>query len=626
MQTIELQVREKHLSFVDGSPKVYLVSQNDDYVMRIDVDDRRTAMFAVFIRDGESVSCQIDTDGYVLNKDGERNVPLWALDAPQMTVGVISDNYSTDPLVYYVHGSIKDFYEEEIVEPDNPLIEQLIALVNATVAPDIEVLTQTEDEYVLQMTDKDGTIVTPNLKGRRGEKGEPGEIGDTGADAYEIAVEAGFDGTREEWLLSLKGERGVQGKRGEKGDAFTYADFTPAQLAALKGQKGDTGERGERGLTGEKGDPFTYEDFTQAQLDALKVKGDKGDTGEKGDPFTYNDFTPAQLESLRGAQGIQGEKGDPFAVAKTYASIAAMNADFSNPNVREGQFVMISSNEQDPDNAKLYVKGESAYTFVTDLSGAQGIKGDRGIQGIQGERGLQGVGVASAAINANDELVLTLTDSSTTNAGVVRGAQGLKGDKGDPFTYADFTPAQLAALKGEKGDKGDAFTYADFTPAQLAELKGETGANGKSAYQVAVDNGYTGTQEQWLASLVGAKGDTGQTGETGVGVSSASVNASNHLIITLTNGTSIDAGYVKGDTGQTGATGATGNGIQSATFANGNLTLHYTDGTSSNAFYVKGDKGDKGDTGATYTLTNADKSQIAQIVLGLLPAAESGSY
>jgi hypothetical protein len=32
---------------------------------------------------------------------------------------------------------------------------------------------------------------------------------------------------------------------------------------------------------------------------------------------------------------------------------------------------------------------------------------------------------------------------------------GTKGDKGDPFTYEDFTPEQLAALKGEKGDKGE---------------------------------------------------------------------------------------------------------------------------------------------------------------------------
>jgi hypothetical protein len=63
-------------------------------------------------------------------------------------------------------------------------------------------------------------------------------------------------------------------------------------------------------------------------------------------------------------------------------------------------------------------------------------------------------------------------------------------DKGDPFTYDDFTPEQLAALKG---DKGDPFEYADFTPEQLAGLKGEQGEPGtpgqagKSAYQSYLD-------------------------------------------------------------------------------------------------------------------------------------------
>lgn len=33
--------------------------------------------------------------------------------------------------------------------------------------------------------------------------------------------------------------------------------------------------------------------------------------------------------------------------------------------------------------------------------------------------------------------------------------KGEKGDKGDPFTYNDFTPEQLANLTGPKGDKGD---------------------------------------------------------------------------------------------------------------------------------------------------------------------------
>ncbi|MED4861354.1 collagen-like protein [Bacillus atrophaeus] len=38
---------------------------------------------------------------------------------------------------------------------------------------------------------------------------------------------------------------------------------------------------------------------------------------------------------------------------------------------------------------------------------------------------------------------------------------------------------------------------------------------GKSAYDIAVDNGFSGTVEEWLASLKGEKGDKGSTGATG---------------------------------------------------------------------------------------------------------------
>lgn len=53
--------------------------------------------------------------------------------------------------------------------------------------------------------------------------------------------------------------------------------------------------------------------------------------------------------------------------------------------------------------------------------------------------------------------------------------QGLKGDKGDPFTYDQFTPAQLEGLKG---DKGNPFTYSDFTSEQLEALRGPRGEKG----------------------------------------------------------------------------------------------------------------------------------------------------
>lgn len=62
-----------------------------------------------------------------------------------------------------------------------------------------------------------------------------------------------------------QGPQGEQGVQGPKGDAFTYEDFTPEQLAALKGPKGDKGDTGAVGATGPQG-----------------PKGDTGETGPQG--------------------------------------------------------------------------------------------------------------------------------------------------------------------------------------------------------------------------------------------------------------------------------------------------------------------------------------------------------
>ncbi|OUO78671.1 hypothetical protein B5F53_09655 [Blautia sp. An249] len=115
---------------------------------------------------------------------------------------------------------------------------------------------------------------------------------------------------------------------------------------------------------------------------------------------------------MQGEQGPKGEKGDPFAIAKTFTSIAEMNAGFSADGVKEGQFVLIDTGSvEDEDNAKLYVKGSTSYTYITDLSGANGMTGPQGPQGKQGIQGEKG-------------------DT---------GEQGPKGDTGE---------------KGEKGDTG----------------------------------------------------------------------------------------------------------------------------------------------------------------------------
>ena len=76
------------------------------------------------------------------------------------------------------------------------------------------------------------------------------------------------------------GPQGPQGEKGNKGDAFTYADFTAEQLAALKGEKGDTGAQGPKGDTGATG-PQGPKGDTGAQGET-GPQGPKGDTGAAG--------------------------------------------------------------------------------------------------------------------------------------------------------------------------------------------------------------------------------------------------------------------------------------------------------------------------------------------------------
>ena len=124
---------------------------------------------------------------------------------------------------------------------------------------------------------------------------------------------------------------------------------------SLKGQKGDTGAQGPQG-----------------------IQGPKGDTGAQG------------IQGIQGPKGDKGDQGNPFVIKKAYASVSAMNADFSNSAISLYDFVIINSNVDDPDNSKLYMKGATAFEFVTDLSGATGIQGPKGDTGATGATGPQG--------------------------------------------------------------------------------------------------------------------------------------------------------------------------------------------------------------------------------------------
>ncbi|GLP64305.1 hypothetical protein TUSST3_09250 [Streptomyces sp. TUS-ST3] len=86
------------------------------------------------------------------------------------------------------------------------------------------------------------------------------------------------------------------------------------------------------------------------------------------------------------------------------------------------------------------------------------------------------------------------------------GADGATGPQGDPGGQG---PTGATGPQGPKGDQGDQ------GPAGTDGAPGTPGDDGLSAYEIAVADGFTGTEAEWLASLIGPKGDQGDPGATG---------------------------------------------------------------------------------------------------------------
>lgn len=81
---------------------------------------------------------------------------------------------------------------------------------------------------------------------------------------------------------------------------------------------------------------------------------------------------------------------------------------------------------------------------------------------------------------------------------------GAKGDKGDDGLEGPEGPIGYPGVQGQKGDKGD---KGD---------DGENGTSGLSAYELAVINGFTGNESQWILSLQGSQGPVGDQGNPGL--------------------------------------------------------------------------------------------------------------
>ena len=144
------------------------------------------------------------------------------------------------------------------------------------------------------------------------------------------------------------------------------------------------------------------------------------------------------------------------------------------------------------------------------LQGERGAQGERGIQGLQGVQGLQGLPGVKGDAGAKGE-------QGERGLQGLQGARGLQGERGLPGAdgaKGDKGEQGERGLTGAKGDKGsDGLDGKDGLPG----AKGVDGKDGKSAYQIAVANGFSGDEAAWLLSLKGEKGEKGDPGSGGSG-------------------------------------------------------------------------------------------------------------
>lgn len=241
--------------------------------------------------------------------------------------------------------------------------------------------------------------------------------------------------------------------------------------------------------------------------------------------------------------------GDAFTIVKTYPSIQAMEDDYNNPEVKIGQFVMIDTGDvENEEDSRLYLKGDTEWKFISDLSGAQGIQGlsayqvavqhgfegteaewlislkgekgetgpkgdkgdtgekgatgERGPQGLQGERGLQGV-------------------QGEQGEPGIQGPVGPKGEKGDQGEQGPQGPKGETGPQGPKGDTGSGLNIKgeldSETELPQEGVSGDAWLISGNLYVYVGENGNVESNPKWsnVGSIQGPAGPTGPKGEQG---------------------------------------------------------------------------------------------------------------
>ena len=359
-----------------------------------------------------------------------------------------------------------------------------------------------------------------------------------GKSAYDLAVEKGYTGTLEEWLESLKGAVGPAGTSCTvQASSTTEGGYTltcgESSVVIKDGKVGTS-------CTVQENETLGGYDLTCGG-NAVHIKDGKngtsgatGATGADGKSCTVeqNEDTTPQSYTLTcgnssvvikdgaagasGATGTDGTNGTSCTVGAKgdMTGVYTLTCGESSVDIRDGAAgtnCTVQENEgASPRSYTLTCGGQSV--VVSD--------GANGINGANGSNGNDGSGCTVAEKNNTAGVyVLTCGESSVEIKDGAAGSNGLNGANGKSAYelavekgYTGTLDEWLASLVGPKGADGANGTNG---------INGTNGTNGKSAYELAVEKGYTGTLDEWLASLVGANGANGTNGTNGTNGKSA---------------------------------------------------------------------------------------------------------
>lgn len=167
----------------------------------------------------------------------------------------------------------------------------------------------------------------------------------------------------------------------------------------------------------------------------------------------------------------------------------------------------------------------------------EGKAGRTGATGPQGLKGKDGKTYTPILREVDGEVFVDFYTDERTVVGTIniKGANGVDGVNGiDGVDGKTYTPV----LREEDGKVYLDFVEGDTTISGALNLKGEqgakgdTGANGKSAYAIAVENGYEGTEEEYT-ELVTSVPENAQKAED---AKEGAEQARDEAVVALNNG------------------------------------------------------------------------------------------